>query len=152
MPTFDHLDVQLVLFDAEDGGRINGGDWIVGSTYFAEQMDHEPDAVIVVDMIGDADQAIYLEKNSDPFLAAEIWGTAEDLGVDTFIFEEKYSMLDDHTPFVSLGIPSVLLIDFDYPYWHTTADTLDKISSESLQNVGDVLLEWLNRIEQRAGN
>jgi Zn-dependent M28 family amino/carboxypeptidase len=58
-----------------------------------------------------------------------------------------YSMLDDHTPFLQAGIPAVDVIDFDYPYWHTTEDTLDKVSAESLQIVGDTLLAWLqNRV------
>jgi glutaminyl-peptide cyclotransferase len=52
-------------------------------------------------------------------------------------------MEDDHTPFLERGMRSVDIIDFDYPYWHTTSDTLDKVSSQSLKAVGDVILEWL---------
>jgi glutaminyl-peptide cyclotransferase len=52
-------------------------------------------------------------------------------------------MLDDHTPFLQAGIPAVLLIDFDYPYWHTVEDTVDKVSPESLEAVGKTLLHWL---------
>jgi Zn-dependent M28 family amino/carboxypeptidase len=52
-------------------------------------------------------------------------------------------MLDDHTPFVRAGIPSVLIIDFDYPYWHTTGDTLEKTSADSLEAVGQTLLAWI---------
>jgi Zn-dependent M28 family amino/carboxypeptidase len=54
-------------------------------------------------------------------------------------------MLDDHIPFRDAGIPAVDIIDFDYPYWHTTGDTLDKVSAESLHAVGDTLLAWLLR-------
>ena len=87
---------------------------------------------------------IYLEKNSNTAIRAEIWSTAESLGyADKFINEEKFSMLDDHTPFLEAGIPAVDLIDFDYPYWHTTQDTPDKVSAESLQAVGDTLLHWI---------
>ncbi len=53
-------------------------------------------------------------------------------------------MIDDHTPFLRAGIPAVDIIDFDYPYWHTTQDTLDKLAPESLKRVGrviEVLLE-----------
>jgi Zn-dependent M28 family amino/carboxypeptidase len=56
-------------------------------------------------------------------------------------------MLDDHTPFVEAGIPAVDIIDFDYPYWHTTADTADKVSADSLQIVGDTLYSWLLSID-----
>jgi Zn-dependent M28 family amino/carboxypeptidase len=52
-------------------------------------------------------------------------------------------MLDDHTPFLEAGIRAVDIIDFDYPYWHTTADTSDKVSASSLQIVGDTLLNWV---------
>jgi len=52
-------------------------------------------------------------------------------------------MIDDHTPFLERGIPAVDIIDFDYPYWHTTADTLDKVSAESLVRVGRVLETFL---------
>ena len=53
-------------------------------------------------------------------------------------------MLDDHTPFLQVGIPAVDIIDFDYPYWHTTEDTADKVSAESLEAVGETLLKWIN--------
>ena len=52
-------------------------------------------------------------------------------------------MLDDHTPFLRRGIRAVDLIDFDYPYWHTTQDTLDKVTAESLNIVGDTLYQWI---------
>jgi len=136
--------VWLVFFDAEDNGNIEGWDWILGSRAFAEEIKVQPRAVVIVDMIGDADLNIYLEKNSNTAIRAEIWSTAESLGyADKFINEEKFSMLDDHTPFLEAGIPAVDLIDFDYPYWHTTQDTPDKVSAESLQAVGDTLLNWI---------
>ncbi len=134
----------LVFFDTEDNGRIEGWDWILGSRAFAEEIKIQPRAVVIVDMIGDADLNIYLEKNSDKKIRAEIWSTAARLGYGKqFINEEKFSMLDDHTPFLEAGIPAVDLIDFDYPYWHTTEDTTDKVSAESLGAVGDTLWHWV---------
>lgn len=136
--------VWLVFFDAEDNGRIEGWDWILGSRAFVEEIPVRPRAVVIVDMIGDADLNIHLERNSDKELRAEIWKTAEELGYgDVFINTEKFSMLDDHTPFLQAGIPAVLLIDFDYPYWHTVEDTVDKVSPESLEAVGKTLWHWL---------
>ena len=141
--------VWLVLFDAEDGGDIGGGEWIVGSRAFAEALPgmaggRMPDSVVVIDMIGDADLNIHIELNSAPELSASIWETAQSLGHgEQFIPLPKYRMIDDHTPFVRLGIPTALLIDFDYPYWHTVADTPDKVSPESLAAVGETLLAWL---------
>ena len=52
-------------------------------------------------------------------------------------------MIDDHTPFLRAGIPAVDIIDFTYPYWHTTADTADKVAPASLKAVGDTLRAWL---------
>jgi glutaminyl-peptide cyclotransferase len=52
-------------------------------------------------------------------------------------------MEDDHTPFLQAGIPAVDIIDFDYPYWHTRADTQDKVSSASLSMIGKTMTAWL---------
>lgn len=138
----------LVFFDTEDQGRVEGWDWILGSRAFAEEIKVTPRAVVIVDMIGDADLNIYFEKNSNIELRQEIWDTAAQLGYENiFIPTEKFSMMDDHTPFLEAGIPAVDLIDFDYPYWHTTQDTADKVSAESLDAVGETLWHWI--VEQK---
>lgn len=137
----------LVFFDAEDNGQIEGWDWILGSRAFVEQNPTlRPRAVVIVDMVGDADLNLYLERNSTPSIRDEIWAVAAELGYgEVFIQEEKYSMLDDHTPFLEAGLPAVDIIDFDYPYWHTVQDTPDKVSAESLEAVGATLLQWLTQ-------
>jgi glutaminyl-peptide cyclotransferase len=136
--------VWLVFFDAEDNGDIEGWEWILGSREFVKNNPIQPRAVVVVDMIGDADLNIYKEMNSNTDLTNEIWKTAKDLGYgDKFIDTYKYSMLDDHTPFLEVGLPAVDLIDFDYPYWHTTQDTPARVSAKSLKAVGDTLLAWV---------
>lgn len=142
----DSLPVWLVFFDAEDNGRIPGWDWILGSRAFVDALEFQPEAAVIVDMIGDADLNIYMERNSNRDLVLEIWGVAAELGFEKFFIQEiKWSMLDDHTPFLEAGIPAVDIIDFDYPYWHTTADTVDKVSAESLEVVGRTLQEWIAR-------
>lgn len=136
--------VWLVFFDAEDNGRIPGWDWILGSRAFVSGLQQVPDAAVIVDMIGDADLNIYQEKNSDPAMTDDIWAVAQKLGYsDQFIPQVRHQILDDHIPFLQAGIPAVDLIDFDYPYWHTLADTSDKISAASLDIVGEVLLTWI---------
>lgn len=138
--------IELVFFDAEDNGNLDGWDWIAGSTYLANNLEETPEAMILVDMVGDADQQIYWETTSTPSLRGRIWQVADDLGYsDYFIAEARHSLLDDHTPFLRLGIPAVDIIDFDYPYWHTAEDTLDKISADSLERVGRTLQTWLER-------
>lgn len=137
-------EVWLVFFDAEDRGNLDGWPFSVGAEFFAEALEETPEYVIVVDMIGDMDQSLFFERNSDPTLQEQIWTIAADLGYrEYFVPEYKWSIMDDHVPFVKRGVKAVDVIDFDYPYWHTTQDTPDKVSPESLQRVGRVLEELL---------
>ena len=146
----DSVPTWLVFFDAEDNGRIDGWDWILGSREFVKNNVLQPRAVVIVDMIGDADLNIYKERNSNPELTDEIWAVADSLGYRSlFIPEYKHSMLDDHTPFLEAGIPAVDIIDFDYPYWHTVGDTTDKVSAESLEAVGKTLWTWITQQSQQ---
>lgn len=142
--------VWLAFFDAEDQGELPGWDWLLGSRVLADSLTARPDAVIVIDMIGDASLNIYKEKNSNVALSNQIWNVAAELGyAQQFISTVKWDMLDDHTPFLEKGIPAVDIIDFDYPYWHTTADTADKTSPQSLKIVGDTLLHWLIQVQNK---
>jgi Zn-dependent M28 family amino/carboxypeptidase len=143
LPTKLDRQVWLVFFDAEDNGNLMGWDWIMGSRAFVANLQGKPDAAVIVDMIGDANLEIYMERNSNKSLKDEIWQQASDLGYRQFRPSEKYPMIDDHTPFLQAGIPAVDIIDFDYPEWHTTQDTLDKVSAASLDAVGETLLAWL---------
>jgi Zn-dependent M28 family amino/carboxypeptidase len=138
------LNLWLVFFDGEDNGNIQGWDWILGSRGFVENLKGKPDSVIIVDMVGDRDLNIYIEKNSDPGLSSEIWQVANRLGYSNqFIPVRRHRILDDHIPFLEAGIPAVDIIDFDYPPWHTTADTIEQISPDSLKIVGETLRQWL---------
>ena len=140
------VNVWLVFFDAEDNWNIEGWDGELGSREFVKSNIIEPRAVVIVDMLGDADLNIYKERNSNPELTDEIWATAKSLGLEkNFIADYKYSMTDDHTPFLQAGIPAVDIIDFDYPYWHTTQDTPDKVSAASLEAVGKTIWTWITQ-------
>jgi len=136
--------IRLVFFDSEDNGGIDDWQWIMGSKAFVQEYEILPVAAIIVDMVGDADLNIFYEYNSDEMIMGQIWDQANDLGYGKqFQKEFKHSMLDDHTPFIEAGIPAVDIIDFNYPFWHTTEDTVDKVSAESLQAVGQTLLAWI---------
>jgi len=142
------IEIWLVFFDAEDNGNIDGWDWILGSKNFVNGLEIYPDNMILVDMVGDKDLQIFMEKNSNPYLLKEIWDIAARLGYSKyFIPTYKHALLDDHIPFIQAGVPSVNIIDFDYPYWHTVDDTLDKLSSGSLQIVGSIVLTWLESLQ-----
>lgn len=146
----DQIDNELwlVFFDLEDQGAeaIPGLDYIEGSRYMADNLQISPEAVVVVDMVGDADQQLPYEVYSNASLRESIWQAADELGFGAvFIPLENRAIRDDHLPFIQKGIPSVDIIDFDYPYWHTVADTVDKTSPESLFRVGRTLEYWLER-------
>lgn len=140
----DQAEIWLAFFDAEDRGGLNDWPWCVGSAHMADSLSEaltkRPECIIVVDMVGDEDQQIYYEWTSSLWLAEKLWSIAADLGYgEYFVPEHRHSVIDDHTPFLEWGLTAALIIDFDYPYWHTRHDTLDKISADSLQRVGDVL-------------
>jgi len=140
--------VDLVFFDGEDSGREEDlVGFCLGSIYFADHMgDYRPKLAIVVDMIGDKDLRLYKEGYScgnAPEYVDLIWSAAEALGLSCFVDSVGYFIYDDHVPLQDAGIPAVDLIDLDYPYWHTMEDTPDKCSPESLQKIGDVLVQIL---------
>jgi len=141
--------VDIVFFDAEDLGTYgNNESWALGSKEFAQRLsrrDH-PEFGILVDLVGDADQQLYMENNSYQYarkIVERVWNKAGDLGIVTFIPEVKHDVYDDHINLLQVGIQCINIIDFDYPYWHTIEDTPDKCSPQSLGNVGRVLVELL---------
>ncbi|NOY76584.1 MAG: M28 family peptidase [Calditrichaeota bacterium] len=138
--------VDLALWDGEDSGREGHSDeYLQGSRYFAQNKppSYDPEFSILLDMIGDRDLQIYEEGNSvsyAPEVVNRVWGMASKLGYPQFIPTVRYTIVDDHLPLLEVGIPSIDVIDFDYPYWHTLGDTPDKCSAKSLKVVGQVLL------------
>jgi Zn-dependent M28 family amino/carboxypeptidase len=148
-------DVYLVFFDGEEAvGDWSDTDSVYGSRHLAEKwrMDgtlRKLKALINVDMIGDKHLDILQDKNSDPNLRRLVWKAASDLGYQAYFTDETEPMDDDHMPFVRLGVPSLDVIDFDYEPWHKDTDTLDKISGQSMEIVGTVVLEAIHRLERQ---
>lgn len=142
--------VDIILFDGEDYGPEGELDkFCLGSKYFAKNKgEYKPEFGILLDMIGDKDLNIYKEGYSSRYakkIVDLVWGTAQKLKIDCFNDSTRNFVYDDHIPLLEVGIPCIDLIDFDYPYWHTTQDTPDKCSPESLQKIGEVLVEILYR-------
>ena len=144
----------IVLFDGEEARREwSPTDGIYGSRHFVQSLVRDGRltrvrAVVVVDMIGDRELDIRREAASTAWLTDVLWGSARRLGHQSQFLDEVLAVEDDHVPFLKAGIPSALVIDFDYgSYWHTPQDTLDKLSPTSLQIVGDVLLDALPAME-----
>ena len=152
------LTMEILFLDGEEafGEWDTGNTW--GSRHYVEQAEASGDlknvkAMILVDMIGDKNLTIKRETQSTPWLTDAIWSAARQLKRPEFQPDEQ-TINDDHLPFLQAGVPAVDIIDFQYPdathvHWHTAGDTLDKVSAQSLQVVGDVLLAALPAIELR---
>ncbi len=142
----------IVLFDGEDTGRSHyAEEFALGSKYWAAHpIPKVPQEAILLDMIGDADLEIPVERFSEEFAAPlrkYLWEIAEKLALDAFIERTGPAVQDDHIPLQSIGIRAVDLIDFDYQYWHTIEDTPDKCSVESLDQVGRLLVAFIYGFE-----
>ena len=153
--------VDIVLFDAEEFVFQQGrDDYFLGSTFFAQKYVASPPAVpyqagILLDMIGDRELKIFYEQNSMRYardVNKSIWRTANRLGVRAFVPRSRHKIDDDHIPLNQIAkIPTVDLIDFDYPrpgigapkYWHTEQDVPANCSGVSLAAVTWVVHEWL---------
>jgi len=110
-------------------------------------------ALLLMDMIGDADLNIERETNSTPWLTDLVYEAAERNGVQSHFYARAAAIEDDHLPFVKRGVPSIDIIDLDYGYnnvfHHTPQDTLDKLSPRSLEIVGNTTLEALRMLDRR---
>jgi len=141
----------IAWFDGEEAREAwTAADSLYGSRRMAGELGRSrrlPRAVIVADMIGDRDLGIRREASSSRWLTDIIWASAARLGHGAHFRDDSLSVEDDHAPFLRLGVPAALLIDFDYPPWHTPEDTLDKVSARSLEIVGNVLLDALPAVE-----
>ena len=144
------LGVDLLFVDGEDYGDFDAGaDVLIGSRYYAAHLAHDarPLFAVLFDMVGDKDLKISPERFSvdrAPEVVERVWTAARDLGYGRY-FPETITgpITDDHVPLLDAGIHAIDVIDLDYPYWHTTQDTADKLSVESLQVVGDVAVALL---------
>ena len=152
-------DVYLVWFDGEEAIREKweGDDNLYGSRHLAERWHKDGTlarlkALINVDMIGDKRLDIKKESYSSPALNKLVWSVAADLGYQAYFPNEQLGGEDDdHMPFLKLGAPAIDIIDFDYGpdngYWHSDRDTMDKLSAQSLEIVGLVMVETIHRLE-----
>ena len=145
------IGVDLLFVDGEDYGDFSAGDDVLlGSRYYAGTLDPSalPLFAVVWDMVGDRDLQIYQEGNSvagAPEVVDRVWARARELGYGS-VFRDRvgYNMTDDHVPLLEAGVRAIDVIDFDdVPWWHTTEDTIDKVSAESLKIVGDVAVALL---------
>jgi hypothetical protein len=136
--------VEIAFFDGEDQGRE--GDersYCLGSQAYAGALGSRPRAVIILDLVGAKDLHICREEYSEanaPWLNDLLFSRARDMGLAGFEDRVCYGVFDDHVPFLERGIPAVDLVDMHYREWHTAGDTPGACSSESLRQLGDLLV------------
>ena len=155
------IGVDVVLFDGEEFVFEQGrDDYFLGSTHYAKSYLHNPPPIlyqagILFDMIGDRELKIYYEQNSMKYardVARGVWKTAKRLKVKAFVPRIRHTISDDHLPLNKIAkIPTIDLIDFDYPrpglgqpsYWHTQHDIPENCSGDSIAAVVWVVHQWL---------
>jgi glutaminyl-peptide cyclotransferase len=146
--------IELLFLDGEEAVvEWQGTDNTYGSRHYVDAARKSGSlkslrALILLDMIGDRSLTIRRESNSTRWLTDIVWAAAKKLGHRAFMDEET-TVEDDHIPFLKAGVPSLDIIDLDYPQWHTAQDTLDAVAARSLQVVGEVVVAALPDIEQR---
>jgi len=155
----DGYSVWLVWTDGEEAvQKWSDTDSLYGTRHLAEQWGKNGTlkkikALMVMDMIGDADLNIDRDTNSTPWLLDLIYVAAERLGYQSHFYAREGPIEDDHLPFVKRGVPCADVIDLDYGYnnvfHHTAQDTMDKLSPKSLEIVGDTILETIHMLDQR---
>ncbi|WDE98783.1 M28 family metallopeptidase [Lentisphaera profundi] len=148
--------VRAVFFDGEECEvNYSNNDGLHGSRRYATQLVlantvKQCKAMILLDMIGDKDLHIAIPANGDKPLKDLLMKVAKKNDWGQYFSKGTNSVLDDHVPFVELGVPAIDLIDFSYgpgnSYWHTEKDTIDKLSPKSFQIVGELTLQVLEKL------
>ncbi|HXF62706.1 MAG TPA: M28 family peptidase, partial [Caldilineaceae bacterium] len=148
VPATGHT-ICLVFLDAEENGGIEGWEDGLGSRYLVERLERDiprcrvPRFALYLDLVGAANHRFYAESTSHPALTTAIWQVAAEQGAGAvFINEPTWSATDAHSLFQAAGIPAATIADYAYPHRDTLADTLDKLSAESLGRVGATLKAW----------
>jgi glutaminyl-peptide cyclotransferase len=148
-------DVQVVFVDGEEAIV----DWTFhDSLYGSRQMAQDVrgvdiKAVIVVDMIADKDLSYIRSRNVDEKLLSYFEKSLEEMNQSQKMETQWSYVMDDHTPFVEIGIPTLHIMDFTFggkkqpgKFWHTEQDNMENISAESLSITGEAILRTLKKI------
>jgi hypothetical protein len=154
--------VDFIFFDGEEyvfeTAQVGGGDkYFFGSEYFAEDYEKTRDkrkfrydAGLLLDLFAAKDAELKVEHYSYAAakpLVEQIWTLAKHVGAKSFKFENGWEVQDDHLALIKAGIPTVDIIDFDYPHWHKLTDTYDKVSGAQMAEVSKVISIWLQKIK-----
>jgi glutaminyl-peptide cyclotransferase len=140
-------ELRFVLFDGEEATN-DKADFLLsglrGSKAYARRHRGELRALVLLDFVADKDLSLPREEGSDPALWSRLRAAARRVGaLSAFPAQTRSEILDDHTPFAQDGVPSIDLIDFDFPCWHKRCDDISAVSARSLDISGEAVLELL---------
>ena len=140
---------ELVFFDGEEAyEKFSETDGLYGSRYFAKQLGRAGPKQfrggLLFDMVGDRSLDVTFPADSPAEMARDIFASAEALKLRSYFTYLDRELVDDHTPLNAIGIRTLDVIDFDFDWWHTADDTMDKLSAQSLQIVGSAAAYYLS--------
>ncbi|MEM1294992.1 MAG: M28 family peptidase [Verrucomicrobiota bacterium] len=147
----EHL--ELIFFDGEEAfENFDEKDGLYGSRHYARKLVRRlddqlrPQYVVILDMVGEKKLSITLPADTPKFLADTLREAADELGTRRYFGVWPTSITDDHIPFRDEGIAAIDIIDFDFKAWHTAKDTMDQVSAESLEIVGQTSMLFLEKL------
>jgi len=154
----DGYSVWLLWTDAEEAVKTwSDTDSVYGTRHLAKKWQQDGTAkqikaLLLADMIGDADLDIDRDTNSTPWVESVVYEAATRAGYQSHFFARTNTISDDHLPFMSIGVPCADIIDINYGYnnvfHHTVQDTVDKLSTKSLEISGIVILETVRILDK----
>lgn len=141
-------EVWLAFLDGQypPAGRGSAEPVSAGAGRLVESLAPEalPQAVIMLDMVGDTGQQFHFDGNSDTALSQALWDLASRLGyAEWFIPEVRHALDNGVLAFRDRNVPAANVVNYDYPFRRTAADTLDKLGAASLEHIGRVLQAYL---------
>lgn len=154
----DGYSVWLLWTDAEEAMKTwSDTDSVYGTRHLAQKWKQDGTAkqikaFLLADMIGDADLDIDRDTHSTPWLESVVYEAATRAGYQSHFFARTNTIEDDHLPFMNIGVPCADIIDINYGYnnvfHHTVQDTVDKLSTKSLDISGTVILETVRILDK----
>jgi hypothetical protein len=139
--------IRFVLFDGEEAPGPTGNfyaDALRGSKAYVQLHAEEVRAMVLLDYMGNRGVRLPREGSSTPSLWQQVRDAAQRVGAGAiFPPGRQITVFDDHTPFLRAGIPAVDLIDWSYPSKNTVDDTFDKLSTGSVDAVGETVAELI---------
>jgi hypothetical protein len=140
--------VKFVLFDGEETPRgVPDSQFLArgirGSKVAARKF-KSAKAMVLLDFVADKNLSIPREGTSSIGLWSKLRAAAARAGVGSYFPDTSEDEIeDDHTPFIQRGVPSINLIDWDFPCWHKTCDNLSAVSEKSLDASGEAVAALL---------